>query len=232
MDYNWHFGIIWDYKIALFKAAVITLALTAVVCIVGITLGLLLALLQKVKQKILAKFIGFYITVVRAIPPLVLLLWVYYGLPLLTGIRLSSFSSAFFALSIGSSPFFAEIIRSGIEAVPKGQYESASALGFSRLHAIFRIILPQAVKQMIPPLMNECITVLKLTSLASIIAVTEIVNAANTIISNTYRPLEIYTAVALLYISIVIPFTYLSKHFEKKLSQRKKASQNYNDSPS
>jgi len=222
MAYNWQFNTIWNYKEVFLKASLITIELTILVCLVGSFLGLIIALLEKSKNKFIKLPLRIYIDVVRAIPLLVLLIWMYYCIPILLGIRLSAFITALIGLSINMSPFVAEIVRSGIESIPKGQYESAKVLGFTKLQSMFRIILPQAIKPMIPNLVSLYITMLKFTSLASVIAVGEILHTANTLISNTYRPLEVYTAVAVLYIILVIPLTYLAKKLENRLSSKKK----------
>jgi polar amino acid transport system permease protein len=220
MSYSWQFNVVWQNLDVFFRGAIITVGLTIATCIIGTVLGLLIAILGKSKTKYITIPIRIYVNVTRAVPPLVWLIWFYYCLPIVLGIRLGSFSTAVLALSIGGSPFLAEIIRAGIEAIPKGQYESALALGFQKTKIIFRIILPQAVKIIFPNIVNEYITILKLTSLASIIAVTELVSSANTLISNSYRPLEIYTALALMYVIIVVPISYLVKNLERDKTKR------------
>ncbi|MCK4319912.1 amino acid ABC transporter permease [Candidatus Micrarchaeota archaeon] len=218
MSYTWNFGEIWKYKEVFLEGSVITMELTVLICFFGTLLGLGIALLERTNNRWIRIPLRLYIDVTRAVPVLVLLIWLYYCIPIFTGLGLDSFATALIALSINMSPFASEIIRSAIESIPKGQYESGQVLGFTKLQTMFRIILPQAVKQMIPNMVSLYITMLKFTSLASVIAVNELLHVGNTLISNTYRPLEVYTTVALVYIALVIPLTYLSKRLERGVS--------------
>ena len=158
-----------------------------------------------------------YIELFRALPILVLLIWVYYVAPLLFNIRLSPFFSALLALSLNLSAFVAETVRAGIEAIPKAQLESGVVLGIRSFKVMRTIILPQAFRSMLPNLMGLYIAQLKNSSLASVIAVNELLHISNTLISNTYRPLEIYSAVAFGYLCLTIPFTLLANKLEAVL---------------
>lgn len=221
MTYNWQFYIVWKYKEALLKATLVTLELTILVCILGTILGFTIALLQQTKNRWLTIPIRIYVDVIRGIPLLILLLWLYYCIPIFTGIKISSFLTALIGLSINVSPFISEIVRSGIESIPKGQYESSKILGFTKTQTMIRIIIPQAIKQMIPNLVSMYITMLKFSSFASIIAVNELLHSANVLISNTYKPLEIYTTIAIMYVIMVIPLTYFAEFLEKRLEKKK-----------
>ena len=130
--------------------------------------------------------------------------------------------AAFIGLSISLGAFVSETIRSGIESIPKGQLESAISLGYSKTQAMFKVILPQTFKQILPNLMGLYIHQIKNTALASVIAVGELLHSANIIISATYRPLEIYTAIAVIYLIIIVPLVLLSNYVEKKLKIRVK----------
>lgn len=222
MTYKWQFQLIWKYKQVFIDALGMTLVLTIIACSLGTILGLFIALLKKSKKKYIQIPLRVYIDIIRAIPVLVLLIWMYYCIPIFTGLKIGSFTTAWLVLSINASPFIAEVIRSGIEAIPRGQSESAKVLGYTEYQIIFKIILPQAIKQMIPNLLNMYITMLKLSSLASVIAVNEIVHAGNILISSTYQPLEVYTTVALLYIMLVLLLSYFSQKLEKRLGTKKK----------
>jgi polar amino acid transport system permease protein len=155
-----------------------------------------------------------YVELFLALPVLVLLIWIYFCGPLLLGISLSGFWTAVVALSLSLSAFAAEIVRSGILSVPKGQTEAARALGMSRVQSLLYISIPQAIRVMIPPFLGIYIACLKTTSLASTIAVYELLHSAQSLIVSSYRPLEIYTTVALIYVAMVLPISYITRRFE------------------
>jgi polar amino acid transport system permease protein len=128
--------------------------------------------------------------------------------------------TAAIAMTVNLSAFAAVTIRSGLEAVPRGQNEAALALGMNPSQVLFRIVLPQTARVLLPNLLGLYITMLKLSSLASVIAVYELLHSANTVISQVYRPLEIYTVIALIYLILVLPMSYLSKRLESRVQPR------------
>jgi polar amino acid transport system permease protein len=147
-----------------------------------------------------------------------MILWIYYGLPVLVGINFSAFTAGIIALSICDSPFIAEIFRSGFEAVPKGQSEAGTSLGM-RFYQRFRyIILPQATKIILPALGNQFVYMLKMSSLVSIIGLNELTRKANELVVSQYRPLEIYTFLVLEYLVLILIISYLVRRMERKLS--------------
>lgn len=197
-----------------------TIILSALSVGLGTGLGFLLALLRRSSEPLLKKAIAVYIEVVRAIPILVLIIWFYYAVPVVVGYRLSAFWAAIIALSLSLSGFAAESIRAAVESIPASQYESGIMLGLSRWQIARHIVLPQAFRNMVPNLIGLYISTLKDSSLASIIAVGELLHQANILISQTFRPLEIYTTVALFYLMIVLPLTILASRLEKRLETR------------
>lgn len=214
--------MILQYKQVLTQGALVTLWLTLLVVSIGTVIGLLIGLLRRSKNSLFSISAKIYIELFRALPILVLLIWMYYVAPLLVGIRFSPFISALIALSLNLSAFVAETVRAGIEAIPKAQFESGVALGL-RPHQVMRtIILPQAFRNILPNLMGSYVTQLKNSSLASVIAVNELLHLSNTLISNTYRPLEIYTAVAFGYVCMILPFTLLANKLEIILKRTSK----------
>ena len=159
-----------------------------------------------------------YIEIIRAVPVLVMILWIYYGLPVLVGINFSAFTAGIIALSVCDSPFLAEIFRSGFEAVPKGQNEAGTSLGM-RFYERFRlIILPQAIKIILPALGNQFVYMLKMSSLVSIIGLNELTRKANELVVSQYRPLEIYTFLVLEYLILILVISFLVRRMERKLS--------------
>ena len=156
----------------------------------------------------------FYIWFIRGTPALIQVFIVYFGLPQL-GLRMSPFVAGVLALGINSGAYVAEIVRSGLLAIPKGQTESAIALGMSRFDALRRIVLPQVFRIIMPPITNEAISTLKNTSLLSTITVVELTLYSQTIIATTFRPFEFYTAAALIYLAMTTIFSSAAARVER-----------------
>ena len=154
----------------------------------------------------------------RGLPSLVVLVWVYFALPILTGVSMTGFQAAVLGLTLSQAAFSAEIFRAGIESIDKGQMEVARVIGMSYVLAMRRIVLPQAIRRMIPPFVNTFAGLLKFTSLASVIAVTELLHVSTNIIQLTFRPLEVYTFSAVLYLAMILPVTWLSRYLERVTS--------------
>ena len=181
-------------------------------------LGLLISIIGLSKLKFVRYINITYIEIIRSVPVLVMILWIYYGLPVLVGINFTAFTAGIIALSICDSPFLAEIFRSGFEAVPKGQNEAGTSLGM-RFYERFRlIILPQAIKIILPALGNQFVYMLKMSSLVSIIGLNELTRKANELVVSQYRPLEIYTFLVLEYLVLILAISYLVRRMEKKLA--------------
>ena len=132
---------------------------------------------------------------IRAIPILVLILWVYYGLPQVAGISISVFWAGVLALAISDSAFQAEIFRAGIQSINRGQYEAAASISLNYRDTMRFVILPQAIKRILPALGNQLVYMLKMSSLVSVIGMQELTRRANELVVTEYRPLEIYTVV-------------------------------------
>ena len=204
------------------RGALVTIWLTFLVALSGTILGVAIGFLRRSRSWLISQAANVYIELFRALPILVLLIWMYYVVPLLFGLRLSPFAAAFIALTTNLAAYVAETFRAGIEAIPKNQFDSGITLGLSYFDVMFRIILPQAFRNMLPNLLGLYITQLKNSSLASVIAVNEILHQSNLVISKTFRPLEIYSTVAVIYLLIIIPVTLLANKMEKRLAKRTK----------
>ena len=194
----------------------VTLQIGVVSIVAGLVLGLALALIRlygPVWTQLLARA---YINFMRSIPLLVLLIIIYYALPFV-GIRLSPFLSAVSALSLVSAAYTAEIFRAGIEAVPKGQFEASSALGLSYRHMMVDVVLPQAIRRILPALGTQFVYVLKMSSLISVIGYQELTRRANELTLVEYRPLEIYTVLVLEYLVLILIVSWLVRRLEKRM---------------
>ena len=196
-----------------------TIYISIISIVISIMIGLLIAIPSLSKNKFLTYLNIGYVEIVRAIPLLVLILWIYYGLPIMTGISFSPFVSGIIALSISESAFQAEIFRAGINSIKKAQWEAGSSLGLGFFRKLRFVILPQAVKNILPAIGNQFVYVLKMSSLVSIIGIGDLTRKANELVVTTYRPLEIYTFLILEYLVLILIVSYLVRKLEKKLQK-------------
>ena len=196
-----------------------TIYISIVSIIISIILGLLVAIPSLAKSKFLTYLNIGYVEIVRAIPLLVLILWIYYGLPIMTGISFSPFVSGIIALSISESAFQAEIFRAGINSIKKSQWEAGSSLGLSFFRKLRLVILPQAIKNILPAIGNQFVYVLKMSSLVSIIGIGDLTRKANELVVTTYRPLESSTFLLLEYLILILVVSFLVRKLEKKLQK-------------
>ncbi len=197
---------------ALLEGLWITILLGMVSIVAGMVSGLLMALARIYGPAPLRLAARIYIDVLRSIPLLVLLVLVYYALPFV-GIRMSSFVSAAMAISLVSCAYSAEIFRAGIEAIPKGQFEAADAIGLGFLRSMRYVILPQALRIVVPPLTSNCINVLKDTALASVVAMPDLLKQATQAQALAANPTPLIGA-AVLYLLLLLPLVRLVSHFE------------------
>lgn len=212
--YTWHFEVVWDYRTAFFNGALVTAQLTAVSFAIGMIGGLLIAFARLSRFRSLRAPAAFYVEAFRSTPALVQLVWIYYALPILTGLQFSAFTSVSVGLGLHTVAYFGEIFRGGILSIERGQMDAAKAVGMRRGQAMWRIILPQAVRRMVPPFMNETANLVKLTTLGSVLAVYELLHSSNNLITATYRPLEVYSTVAIAFAVIIYPMIFLSRRLE------------------
>lgn len=181
-----------------------TVLLSVTAIVISVTVGLLVALPGLSARPWLRRMSRSYVEVVRAVPILVLILWVYYGLPQLSGITLSVFWAGVLALALSDSAFEAEIFRAGIQSVAKGQYEAAWSVSLSYRDTMRYVILPQAIRRILPALGNQLVYMLKMSSLVSVIGMQELTRKANELVVTEYRPLEIYTVLVLEYLVLIL----------------------------
>ena len=196
-----------------------TIFISIVSISLSIVLGLIVAIPSLAKNKFLTYLNIGYVEIVRAIPLLVLILWIYYGLPIMTGISFSPFVSGIIALSISESAFQAEIFRAGINSIRKPQWEAGSSLGLNFFRKLRLVILPQAIRNILPAIGNQFVYVLKMSSLVSIIGIGDLTRKANELVVTTYRPLEIYTFLILEYLILILIVSFLVRRLEKKMKK-------------
>jgi polar amino acid transport system permease protein len=191
-----------------------TLLFTVICVVLGLFIGLVTGLGRLSSNPLVTAPLRAYIEVFRCTPVLVQLVWFYYALPVLTGLEMSAVVAATLCLSLYGGAFYSEIVRGGIISIDAGQIEAAKALGMTRLQLLRRVILPQAFKKMVPPLMNQSIMQLKNTSLLSVLAVPDLLYQGQVIAHDTYRPLELYTFIAIAYFAVLLPITIWAKRME------------------
>ena len=196
-----------------------TIYISVISIIISMLLGLIVAIPSLAKNKFLTFINIGYVEIVRAVPLLVLILWIYYGLPIMTGISFSPFVSGIIALSISESAFQAEIFRAGINSIKKAQWEAGSSLGLGFFKRLRLVILPQAIKNILPAIGNQFVYVLKMSSLVSIIGIGDLTRKANELVVSTYRPLEIYTFLILEYLVLILIVSYFVRRLEKNLKK-------------
>jgi His/Glu/Gln/Arg/opine family amino acid ABC transporter permease subunit len=197
----------------------LTIYISVISIIISMFLGFVVAIPSLAKNKFLTYINIGYVEIVRAIPLLVLILWVYYGLPIMTGLSFSPFVSGIIALAISESAFQAEIFRAGINSIKKSQWEAGSSLGLTFYKRLRLVILPQAIKNILPALGNQFVYVLKMSSLVSIIGIADLTRKANELVVSTYRPLEIYTFLILEYLILILIVSFFVRKLEKKLKK-------------
>jgi polar amino acid transport system permease protein len=215
--YTWHPEVIFQYKEALIRGFITTAELSLLSIVIALVLGTFLGVARVyTTNKYIRTALSGLIEILRAMPKIVMLVWLFYAFPVLTGIRLPPFETAVVGLSIISTAFIAEIVRAGIEAIPKGQIESATSLGMSRLHTIRSIVLPQVFMRNAPAIMGEFSATIKDSAIAMIIGVNELLHVTNGVGVSTYRPMELYSALGLMFLLLIIPISILSKKLEFK----------------
>lgn len=205
---------LWDYLPGFITASWLAFKIAAITIVLSWLVGLILTSGQRSGFTLVRHFVAFYIWVIRGTPALIQIFIVYFGLPQL-GIKLDPFSAGVIALGLGSGAYVAEIIRSGLKAIPEGQFDGACSLGLSTLEVYRWIVLPQVLRIIVPSLTNESINTLKNTSLLSAITVLELTLHTQTMIAATFRPFEFYLLAAVLYLLMTTVLSQFAHWFEK-----------------
>lgn len=184
---------------------------------IGIIIGLTACFARLSRFAILRILARTYQEIFRCTPLLVQIMWAYYALPLIIGISIPNYIAGLIILSLYVGSFYAEIFRGGINAIDKGQTEAAAATGMSSVQIMYHVIMPQAVKKMLPAFINQSVIQVKNTSLLYAISVAELTYMTYVVNSETYRPLESYTIAAVMYFSLLFPLTQFADMFERKM---------------
>jgi polar amino acid transport system permease protein len=220
LQYQFRWDVVTSNLPFLLSGVEMTLIVSAITLVIATLGGLVLAVMQMSQfraARIVASIVG---EVVRNTPILVQLLYVYYVLPIVFGISIDGLTASIIGLSLYASAFIAEVYRAGIQSVPPGQREAAQVLGMTPARTFMRIVLPQAVRTTLPPLAANFVQLIKYSSLASVLSVAEVTRTGTELASTTFRPLEIFTFVAVMYFVICWPLTQSIRLWERRLARR------------
>ena len=218
--YHFRWDIVWSNLPFLLSGLEQTLLISALTLAASVVLGMLLALAD-MSRVWPVRFLGSAVgEIVRNTPILVQLLWVYYVLPIVFDISINAFAACIIGLSVYSSAFIAEIYRAGIQSVPIGHREAAQVLGISPLDAFIRIVIPQALRATLPPLAANFVQLIKYSSLAAVISVSEVTRRGMELSASTFRPMEIFTFIAVVYFLICWPLSQGIRFWERRLAAR------------
>ena len=220
MGYQFDFSMVIKILPVLWRGVIVTLELWAACLALGLILGFFIALMR-VSPAAPLRFLGrAFVEIFRNIPALIQLIWFFYAFPILIGAQLTPFTAAVLGISLNTAAFSAEIYRSGIQSLERGQWEGAMAIGMSRVATFRRVILPQVFRRMLPAFTNRAVEVAKVTSLASVLSVHELMYQGRLLSSTYYRPLEILTTVGIVYLVMIYPMTWTSAALERRMRRK------------
>ncbi|MBM3567394.1 MAG: amino acid ABC transporter permease [Alphaproteobacteria bacterium] len=214
---RWDFATVIEHADVLAIGAVGTLRIFAICLVLGLGLGLPVGLGRYARNPWLRAPATAFVEFFRNTPVLVQIIWFFFALPILLPFQIGPLTAAVLGISLNSAAFSAEIYRGGIQSIERGQWDGARALGMSWLQAMRRVILPQAIKRMLPALANRAIEIFKMSTLASAVAYVELLQQGKLIASLYYNPIEVYTAVAAIFSVILWPLVQLSYWLERRL---------------
>lgn len=220
MGYQWNFGILEQYTWLFVRGLGFTLMFTVVTVVLGLAVGLFAGIARLSSSRFVNWPVIAYVELFRCTPLLVQLVWFYYAFPVIIGIQMPPVAAGGLVLALYTGAFYAEIFRGGIVSIERGQWDAARSLGLRPWPILRTVILPQAIRLMIPPFINQSVIQLKNTSLVSVIAVPDLLYQGELITAATYRPLEVYTIVAVLYFLVLFPATLLAQSVERRYARR------------
>lgn len=212
---EWDFSPVWANFDLLMLGLLNSLKVFFLAVLLGVPIGLGLALMRLSPFRMLSWPVTALIEILRATPPIVLLFWVFFAAPILLNLRIGPFEASVVTLAVASSAFFAEVFRGGIVSVERGLIEASKALAMSPYDRLRRIVLPIAVKRMMPAFFERGVELLKATTLVSTVSYADLMFRANALVQETYRPLEIYTVVALIYFFMIYAFSLVAGRVER-----------------
>ena len=220
MDYQWDFSAIIAYKALLLVGLQNTVILGVTCLVLGLFFGIFVGAARYSRNPVFYWPSTVFVEVFRNTPVLVQIIWFFFAFPIISPFEINAFTAAALGLTLNTTAFSSEIYRAGIQSIDRGQWEAAKALGIGYIDQMRRIIMPQAVKRMLPAFMNRAVELMKMTSLASVIAYGELMHQAKTISTIAFNPIEMYSAVALLFFALIYPAALLVQRFEQRMAAR------------
>jgi polar amino acid transport system permease protein len=218
MPYQWDFTPVLQHLDMLLIGLLNTVKIALISIVLGVLVGLVLAFMRLSERAWLRLPAGGFIEFYRNTPPIVHFFWFFYALPVVMNLSLDPFVAAVLALSTQSGAFYAEVFRGGIVSIEKGQWEGAKALGMNHARAMRRIILPQALARMMAPFVERSFELTKTTALASTLAYADLLYQAMQLNSQTFRPLEVYSVIAVMYLILLSSASALARLGERRLT--------------
>lgn len=217
--YVWDFSLVPNYVNFWLKGLGVTLAYSVGTILGGMIIGVVCGMLLLARTKWVTLPVHYYVEIFRCTPLLVQIVWFYFALPIVLQVELPDWFAAGLGLTLYMGAFATEIFRGGIISIDKGQWQASRALGMTWPELMRHIILPQAIKRMVPPFVNQSIIQLKNTSLLYVVAIPDLMYTGSIIVSDTFRPLEVYTVVASAYFVILYPLTLYAARLEARVDQ-------------
>jgi polar amino acid transport system permease protein len=216
MGYSWDFGAVTLHPHMWLWGFVVTVSYSTATIIGGLLIGVVCGMLMLSHRWILVSPVNGFVQAFRCTPLLIQIIWFYYALPVAANITIPAWFAAALGLTFYMAAFSAEIFRGGLQSIDRGQWQAARAIGMLPWQVMRRIILPQAARRMLPPFVNQSVLQIKNTSLLSVIAVPDLMYQAQLMVSETFRPLEIYTSLGVAYFAMLYPLQKLAKRLERR----------------
>ena len=217
-EFRWDFSVVFEYQANLYRGLGVTFELSIIIILASMVGGIIIGAGRYSKNRLFNWPATAYIELFRNTPVLIQIVWFYYAFPVLIGIQMEGFYAALFGIGLNMIAYSADIVRGGIQSIEKGQWEAAKAIGMNYFSVMRRVILPQALRRMIPPFTSRTVEAVKATSLASTIAVAELLYEGQVLANTVYRPFELYTAIAVLYFFATYPLVLFSYWLERRLA--------------
>jgi polar amino acid transport system permease protein len=216
MGYSWDFGAVTLHPGVWLWGFLVTAGYSVTTIIAGLIIGVTCGTLMLSRHRLLISPINFFVQAFRCTPLLIQIIWFYYALPVAVNITIPAWLAAGLGLTFYMGAFSAEIFRGGLQSIERGQWQAARAIGMLPWQVMSRVILPQAARRMLPPFVNQSVLQIKNTSLLSVIAVPDLMYQAQLLVSETFRPLEVYTSLGVAYFAMLYPLQKLAKQLERR----------------
>jgi polar amino acid transport system permease protein len=219
MNYAWDFGVVYSYVDYWIGGMGVTLAYAVGTVLGGLIIGVLCGMASLYRRRWVTLPVHIYVETFRCTPLLVQIVWFYFALPIILDVNLPAWLAAGLGLTLYMGSFATEIFRGGIISIDRGQWQAARALGMTYGELMRHVILPQAARRMVPPFVNQSVIQLKNTSLLYVVAVPDLMYTGSIVVADTFRPLEVYTSVAVMYFVMLYPLTQWAKRLEAQVDR-------------